>query len=103
MQGVRIHNNPSPPPQVTDRTTHKTQQADSNATTNAAVPGHLPDNRLDRVHISSLAEVLRAPDTSASERAQRVRELAAEYAAGRYNPDPIAIAKGLVREATVGV
>ena len=57
---------------------------------------------MDRVQISQLAEFLRTPDTGDAERAQRVRELAADYAAGRYHPDPVAIAKGLVREATMG-
>jgi anti-sigma28 factor (negative regulator of flagellin synthesis) len=51
------------------------------------------------VRLSSLAESLQAADPGSPERQHRLRQLAADIEAGRYNPDPGQIARGLIDEA----
>ena len=58
------------------------------------------DNTGDRVELSStLATLSRALSASGSERANRVKALAAQYQSGNYHPNSLATARGVVSEA----
>jgi flagellar biosynthesis anti-sigma factor FlgM len=57
----------------------------------------------DRVELSSgLASVSRALATDGSNRASKVQQLAAQFQAGTYSPDSMAISQGMVAQALGG-
>ncbi len=56
----------------------------------------------DRVSLSDLSARLREISESPEARQQRIERLAAEFAAGRYEPDPGAVADALIAEAQLG-
>jgi hypothetical protein len=57
------------------------------------------DSAPDRVELSNLSASLRAEDSESPERAALVDKLAADYAAGRYNPDPLEVSKKIIADA----
>ena len=96
-QGVRIHDpNPAATRSVEQRGVTG-PQGGSTARGKEVSPGSGPDS----VQISSLAEHLSSDPNSAAREA-RIERLAADVASGRYKPDPEAIAKAMVKEATAG-
>lgn len=56
-------------------------------------------NSHDQINLSGLSQQLRALDTDSPERAERVRALAAAFAAGAYQVDPAQVASRLVDDA----
>ena len=57
------------------------------------------DSSTDRVELSSLSASLRAEDAESPERAALIEKLAADYAAARYNPDPLEVSKKIIADA----
>jgi negative regulator of flagellin synthesis FlgM len=53
----------------------------------------------DRVSLSDLSARLRELSESPAAREQRIAALAAEFEAGRYEPDPDAVADAMIAEA----
>jgi hypothetical protein len=54
------------------------------------------------VELSALTgEVARALETAARGRAARIEQLAGDYAAGRYQPDPLAVSRAMLQETRV--
>ena len=54
----------------------------------------------DRVQLSDLSETLKSLAADSPEREARVAQLAAEYRAGRYQPDPQATSRGIIDDAS---
>jgi len=67
-----------------------------------AVAGKVTGNKgsggSDEVNLSSLANVLQDAITETPEKAAYLEKLAAQYAAGKYQPDAGAVAKSLIGE-----
>jgi len=96
--GVRIHDpNPAATRSVEQRGVAGPQGGPA-ARDKEVRTGAAPDS----VQISSLAEHLSATDAHSVAREARIERLAADVASGRYNPDPEAIAKAMVKEASAG-
>lgn len=57
------------------------------------------DSTSDRVELSNLSASIRAEDAESPERAAHIEKLAADYEAGRYNPDPLEVSKKIVADA----
>jgi len=53
----------------------------------------------DRLQLSTLATRIQAEDVDSPERTAKLEKLAADYAAGRYQPDSDAISEKLIDEA----
>lgn len=53
----------------------------------------------DRVALSDLSVRLRELSESAAAREERIERLAAQFEAGKYDPDPAAVADALIAEA----
>jgi len=69
-------------------------------------PGTAPETQpigsagQDRADISSLAGNLsQVLSAQSAQRTQHIQKLASDFAAGRYNPDPQAISRGIVQDA----
>ena len=57
------------------------------------------DSSTDRVELSNLSASLRAEDAESPERSALIEKLAADYATGRYNPDPLEVSKKIIADA----
>jgi flagellar biosynthesis anti-sigma factor FlgM len=78
----------------------ETQKADREATTTSSQAG-TPTG--DRVELSSgLASVSRALAAYGSDRASQVQQLTAQVQSGTYQPDSLAISRGMVAQALGG-
>jgi flagellar biosynthesis anti-sigma factor FlgM len=62
--------------------------------------GSQPQQESDRVHLSDLSgRLVQMLSTDAPDRVARVEKLAAEFQAGRYQPDAKATSRGIINDA----
>lgn len=78
----------------------RTQQpAEVTSRTDATAARSIRSGSGDEVSLSSLAGSLNAADQSSPEREARIASLSAAFLNGSYDPDPGAIADGIIGEA----
>jgi anti-sigma28 factor (negative regulator of flagellin synthesis) len=78
----------------------ETHKADRGATTTSSQAGSASE---DTVALSGgLASLSRVLASHGAQRAGRVQQLAAQFQAGSYQPDSLAISQGMVAEALSG-
>ena len=56
----------------------------------------------DEISLSGLSQQLRELSSDSPERQERIQALAAAFAAGTYNVDPMQVSKGIVDDALKG-
>ena len=76
----------------------KAQEADAASRSRGKGVGPA-DSSTDRVELSNLSASLRAEDGESPERAAFIEKLAADYEAGRYNPDAKEVSKKIIADA----
>ena len=86
-------------PMAESARTQETQRAEGHSRSGATRMG----GGLDRVELSSAAgSIARALGADDSDRAARLSTIAADYQAGRYQPDSLATSRGLIAESQGG-
>jgi anti-sigma28 factor (negative regulator of flagellin synthesis) len=79
---------------------HQTGQAGGSGATGRATGSSRNEYADDRVQLSELSETLKALGADGPEREARVTRLAAEYRAGRYQPDAQAASRAIIDDAS---